>query len=71
MIRPEQIQLAADGVPAEVVDHVYYGPETVVRLVLADDSRTPIVAKTFAQEPPVAGAHVHVVVSGPVAAYPQ
>ena len=70
MIRPEQIQLAADGVSAEVVGHVYYGPEIVVRLVLADGSRTPIVAKSFAQEAPAAGAVVRVVVSGPVAAYP-
>jgi iron(III) transport system ATP-binding protein len=70
MIRPEQIQLAADGVVAEVIGHVYYGPETVVRLVLADGSGTPIVAKTFAQDAPAVGAHVNVVVSGPVAAYP-
>jgi iron(III) transport system ATP-binding protein len=71
MIRPEQIQLAAAGVPAEVVDHVYYGPETVVRLVLADDSRTPIAVKSFTQEAPPAGALVNLIVSGPVAAYPQ
>jgi iron(III) transport system ATP-binding protein len=70
MIRPEQIRLAPDGIAAEVVDHVYYGSETVVRLVLADGSRTPIVAKSFDQEVPAAGARVHVVVSGPVAAFP-
>jgi iron(III) transport system ATP-binding protein len=70
MIRPEQIQLAAEGVPAEVVGHVYYGSETVVRLVLADGSGTAIVAKSFAQDVPPPGARVHVVVSGPVAAYP-
>jgi iron(III) transport system ATP-binding protein len=70
MIRPEQIQLAADGVAAEVTGHIYYGPETVVRLVLADGSSTPIVAKTFAQEAPAVGAQVNVVVSGPVAAFP-
>ena len=58
MIRPEQIRLAADGIPAEVVGHVYYGSETVVRLVLADGSRTPIVAKSFDQEAPAAGALV-------------
>jgi iron(III) transport system ATP-binding protein len=70
MIRPEQIQLAADGVSAEVVGHVYYGPETVVRLVLADGSQTPIAAKSFTQEAPAVGALVNLVVSGPVAAYP-
>jgi iron(III) transport system ATP-binding protein len=70
MIRPEQIQLAAEGVSAEVTGHVYYGPETVVRLVLADGSATPIVAKSFAREVPPVGARVQVVVSGPVAAYP-
>jgi iron(III) transport system ATP-binding protein len=69
MIRPEQIRLAPDGISAEVVDHVYYGSETVVRLVLADDSRTPIVAKSFDQEVPAVGALVNVVVSGPVAAF--
>jgi iron(III) transport system ATP-binding protein len=70
MIRPEQIRLAADGIPAEVTGHVYYGPETVVRLVLADGSGTPIVAKSFDQDEPAAGAAVNVVVSGPVAAFP-
>jgi iron(III) transport system ATP-binding protein len=70
MIRPEQIRLAANGIPAEVVGHVYYGAETVVRLVLADGSGTPIVAKSFDQEAPAVGARVNVVVSGPVAAYP-
>ncbi|HWB22237.1 MAG TPA: ABC transporter ATP-binding protein [Gaiellaceae bacterium] len=70
MIRPEQIQLTTGGVRAEVVDHVYYGPETIVRLVLADDSRTPILAKSFAQDVPAAGEIVNVAVTGPVAAYP-
>lgn len=70
MIRPEQIRLAPNGISAEVVDHVYYGSETVVRLVLADGSRTAIVAKSFDQEVPAAGALVSVVVSGPVAAFP-
>ncbi len=70
MIRPEQIRLAAEGVAAEVVGHIYYGAETVVRLVLADGSGTPIVVKSFDQEVPAAGALVHVVVSGPVATFP-
>jgi iron(III) transport system ATP-binding protein len=70
MIRPEQIRLAADGVAAEVVGHVYYGAETVVRLVLADGSGIPIVAKSLDQDVPAPGALVHIVVSGPVAAFP-
>jgi len=71
MIRPEQIQLAAEGISAEVVGHVYYGPETVIRLELTDGTRAPIVAKSFAQDAPAVGAIVQVAVSGPVTAYPD
>ena len=73
MIRPEQIRLALPaepGVAAEVVDHVYYGPETVVRLVLGDGSGIPILAKTFDHEVPSAGVVVNIAVSGPVAVFP-
>ena len=73
MIRPEQIRLALPaepGVAAEVVGHVYYGPETVVRLVLGDGSGIPILAKTFDHEVPPAGVVVNIAVSGPVAVFP-
>lgn len=78
MIRPEQIRLLRDGaspatpvegVVAEVVGHNYYGPDTVVRLVLRDGARTPVSARTFDHDPPAVGELVHLVVSGPVAVY--
>ena len=78
MIRPEQIRLddggsgaesAAHAVAADVVDHSYYGPDTVVRLLLRDGARTPIVIRTFGPELPAAGETVGVVVSGPVSVY--
>jgi iron(III) transport system ATP-binding protein len=74
MIRPEQIRLSR-GSPtagaAEVVGHRYYGPDTVVRLALTNGSRTPILAKTFESDLPQVGELVEIVVSGPVAVYPQ
>ncbi len=80
MIRPEQIRLVAAGpatpaaareVEAEVLGHNYYGPDTAVRLVLCDGSRTPVSAKTFDHEIPAAGARVNLSVVGPVVVYPQ
>jgi iron(III) transport system ATP-binding protein len=78
MIRPEQIRLvrtpgalrAEDTVPADVLGHHYYGPDSVVRLRLRDDARMPISARTFDVDVPDAGEVVSVVVSGPVAVYP-
>jgi iron(III) transport system ATP-binding protein len=78
MIRPEQIRLGSRDlrpqlvdatVVAEVVGHTYYGPDTVVRLLLDDGSRTSIIARTFDQETPPAGAVVTLTVSGPVVVY--
>jgi iron(III) transport system ATP-binding protein len=73
MIRPEQIRVvrgAEDGVRADVIGHQYYGPDSVVRLQLRDDARTPIAARTFDVAVPDAGDVVGVAVSGPVAVYP-
>jgi hypothetical protein len=72
MIRPEQIRLVSapgsdDAVPAEVIGHHYYGPDSLVQLRLRDGARTSISARTFDVD---IGDVVGVVVSGPVAIYP-
>ena len=76
MIRPEQIHLvrtpdAEDAVPADVIGHDYYGPDSVVQLRLRDGARTPLAARTFDVTVPNAGDVVGVVVSGSVAVYPS
>jgi len=80
MIRPEQIRLArrarineqADGhgVMANVIDHSYYGPDSVVRLALNTPRALVIKARTFDPDVPDAGEAVHVLVVGPVVTYP-
>jgi iron(III) transport system ATP-binding protein len=79
MIRPEQIRLVrapddahrgADTVPADVIGHHYYGPESLVQLRLRDGDRMAISARTFDVDVPDAGDVVGVVVAGPVAVYP-
>ena len=76
MIRPEQIRLVrtpgagTDAVPADVIGHDYYGPDSVVQLRLRDGARMPLSARTFDVAVPDAGDVVGVVVSGPVAVYP-
>ncbi len=78
MIRPEQIRLvrALDAprgvatVPADVIGHRYYGPDSLVQLRLRDGDRVTISARTFDVDVPDAGEVVGVVVSGPVAVYP-
>jgi iron(III) transport system ATP-binding protein len=79
MIRPEQIRLVRvpedahgtpDSVPAEVIGHHYYGPDSVVQLRLRDGDRMPLSARTFDVDVPDAGDVVGVVVAGPVAVYP-
>ena len=59
-----------DAVPADVIGHRYYGPDSVVQLRLRDGARIPISARTFDVAVPDAGEVVGVVVSGPVAVYP-
>jgi iron(III) transport system ATP-binding protein len=79
MIRPEQIRLAGtpgaasagvDSVPADVIGHHYYGPDSLVQLRLRDGDRLPIAARTFDVEVPAPGDVVGVAVAGPVAVYP-
>jgi iron(III) transport system ATP-binding protein len=78
MIRPEQIRLVREdsttdisrsGTTASVLGHVYYGPDTSLRLSLEDDERTVILARTFEEGVPEPGSLVTIVVCGPVAVY--
>jgi len=79
MIRPEQILArradagegsGGEGVPARVVDHTYYGPDTVIRLALESDPDTIVKTKTFADDVPKAGERVELTVHGAVVTYP-
>jgi iron(III) transport system ATP-binding protein len=80
MIRPEQIRIArtdqpdspqteADGVKAKIIGRRYYGPDTLLQLVLDDGAATPVLVRTFDDIPP-ANELVRLVVSGAVATYP-
>jgi iron(III) transport system ATP-binding protein len=73
MIRPEQIRVLREpggpGVAARVVGHSFYGPETVVRLELADGTATPLTARMFDDIVLTAGEAVTLVVDGPVMVY--
>ncbi len=73
MIRPEQLELVrrersdgGDDVTATVLDHVYYGPDTVVRLSLDGAEETIVKARTFDHQTPLAGERVGLAVLGPV-----
>jgi iron(III) transport system ATP-binding protein len=82
MIRPEQIQLTRHGgaggsnganganITAEVIDHVYYGPDTVLRLSIDGAARTIVKARTFDHEVPGVGEVVGLAVLGPVVVFP-
>jgi iron(III) transport system ATP-binding protein len=71
MIRPEQIRLSAnsDGVPATVVARSFFGPDTVLRLELADGA--PVSVRLLGEGAPDTGSQVHVQVDGPVAVFPE
>ncbi len=78
MIRPEQIRLVApdddqfgEHTLARVLDHVYYGPDTMLRLALEHEPTTVIKARTFDDLLPGPGELVGLVVHGPVLAYPM
>ena len=57
MVRPEQLRLVPAELPAStqprpivtatVMGRSYYGPDTVIRLVLEDSSRAPLLVRTF------------------------
>ncbi len=65
LVRPEQLLLGEDGVPARVVEVQYYGHDAAVRLVLLDGG-TAVVARTAGVALPEVGAVVGLRVRGPV-----
>jgi ABC-type Fe3+/spermidine/putrescine transport system ATPase subunit len=76
MIRPEQIRVTrrnggagAGGVAAKVVGRSFYGPDTLLRLELADSERTPVTARVLHDAADEAGDEVALAVEGPVAVY--
>jgi iron(III) transport system ATP-binding protein len=79
MVRPEQVCVLCDGaerdtdtrsVRASVLDHTCYGPDTVLRLALADSAETIVKARTLERELPAPGERVGLAVHGPAVAYP-
>jgi iron(III) transport system ATP-binding protein len=79
LIRPEQIHItghedvsetSGEHVTATVIDHVYYGPDTVVLLSLQAGAATIVKARTSVQELPAVGQPVKLTVVGPVVIFP-
>jgi hypothetical protein len=79
LIRPEQIRMlpgdrigVANGsaVVATVIEHVYYGSDTVVRLSLRSPSGTIVTVRASGQEVPSAGETVELSVRGEVVIFP-
>ena len=70
-LRPEQVSVAASaaGVPVRVVEHRYYGPDTVIRARLASGELVAIRTPGYAPLPP--GDEIELAVSGDVLAYPR
>ncbi len=72
-LRPEQVRLAGPetaaetGVSALVVEHRYYGPDTVIRARLASGELVAVRAPGFAPRP--AGDEIELFVGGDVLAY--
>lgn len=58
VLRPEQLELAADGAPARVVSTSFFGHDGLARLFLADG--TPLLIRLDGAEIPVVGADVRV-----------
>ncbi len=53
-----------------MIDHAYYGPDTVLSLSLLDSPQTILKARTFDQEIPKVGELVELGVVGPVVVFP-
>jgi iron(III) transport system ATP-binding protein len=76
MVRPEQIRMttlsgtATGAVRAHVIDHAYFGPDTVTRLTLEGSPQILVKARSFDQEVPAIGETVELSVVGPVVAFP-
>jgi iron(III) transport system ATP-binding protein len=83
LIRPEQIVMsethgadesapggAEEGVWARVLEHVYFGADTVVRLSLEEPSGRIVKARASGQEMPMKGSRVKLTVAGPVVVFP-
>jgi iron(III) transport system ATP-binding protein len=68
-LRPEQVCLAApgSGVSAQVVEHRYYGPDTVVRARLVSGEIVSVRTPGYAPRPP--GEQIGLAVSGDVLAF--
>jgi iron(III) transport system ATP-binding protein len=79
LIRPEQIRIAPDdgtdlesagAITATVIEHVYYGADTLVRLSLRSPSGTIVTARVSGQEVPSAGQSIELTVVGVVVVFP-
>lgn len=79
-INPEQIHRLGDdpdhgpnacNALARVIDHTYYGPDTVVQLALESDPDMVVLARTFSRRVPDTGELVGLTVCGPIVAYPS
>jgi iron(III) transport system ATP-binding protein len=81
LIRPEQIHLrpgedscASDGATiaakGRVIEHVYYGADTVVRLSLESPPGRIVKARVSGQEIPTSGRDLELTVLGPVVVFP-
>jgi iron(III) transport system ATP-binding protein len=68
LIRPEQIAIGGDGVPAEVTEVSFFGHDAAVRLALVDGG-TPVVARVIGAAAPAPGDRVALAVHGAVMAY--
>lgn len=73
-LRPEQMMIVPDEsaigptAPAQVVEHRYYGPDTVIKTRLADGQIAAVRCNGYA--PMAAGASIRVMVRSDVLAYP-
>ncbi len=68
LVRPEQLELAAQGPAARVVEISYYGHDAAVRLQLQDGD-LPLVARTAGHLAPRLGEDVRVGVRGTVSVF--
>ena len=78
MIRPEQVHMtrledagSANGhaILARVIEHTYYGPDTVLRMSLQGPSQITLNTRTFDREIPEVGELVALTVIGPVVVF--